>query len=367
MKKILLISFEYPVGEKYCGGVGQIVELSRETFRNLGHEVYVLMSSEFQKKYPVRVLMPDGTLKKYPTFSAFQKALPLNGFDYVIQHFVNWVKELKKIRKKTKIVYHFHSLLRREKESGFKTVNRFLINQESMIKIAHKVVCPSRFEHDNFMRYFPEHSDKAMLIENTIQVYPPQQEDMGRIKKELLINKEDIVSIYVGRLEKIKGAEILIEHLPGLLSKYSNKKVIIVGKVLERRLFYKLKILLKRFPRQLFHYKYLKKETLFQYYYLSDIFVNPSLSESFSLATHESAYCETALLLNPLPAFDKFEASAVFFEELDEKGDKFVKSYEKLLGNRNRIRELARRARKIAKKELKLSSFHDKLSKIIEF
>jgi glycosyltransferase involved in cell wall biosynthesis len=367
MKKILLMSFEYPVGEKYCGGVGQMVRLSRETFKNFGHEVYVLISSEFQKKYPVKVLMPDDTLKKFATFSAFRKALPLEGFDYVVQHFVNWVKELEKICKKTNIVYHFHSLLRRERESGFKTVNRFLINQERLIRIAHKVVCPSRFEYDNFMRYFPEYFDKAILIENTIQVHPPQKEDIEQIREKLFIDEGDIVSIYVGRLEKIKGAEILIEHLPGLLSKYRNKKVIIVGKVLERRLFYKLKILLRRFPRQLFYYKYLKKEMLFQYYYLSDIFVNPSLSESFSLATHECAYCETALLLNPLPAFDKFGDSAVFFEGHDEKENKFIKSYEKLLCDKNRIRKLARRARKIARKELKLSSFYDKLSKIIEF
>jgi len=362
MKRILLMSFEYPVGKKYCGGVGQMVKLSRETFKKLGHEVYVLISPEFQKKYPVRVLMPDGSLKRFPAFSAFRKALPLDGFDYVIQHFVNWVKELKKIRKNTRIVYHFHSLLRRERESGFRTVNRFLINQESMIDIAHRIICPSRFEYDNFMRYFPEYSDKAMLIENTIQVHPPQKEDIEQIKQKLSINEGDVVSIYVGRLEKIKGAEILIEHLPGLLSEYRNKKVVIVGKVLERRLFYKLKVLLRRFPRQLFYYKYLEKETLFQYYYLSDIFVNPSLSESFSLATHESAYCETALLLNPLPAFDKFQSSAVFFEG----PDKFIESYKELIGNGKSARKLAKKASNLAKKEMKASNFYEKLAKIID-
>ena len=367
MKKILLMSFEYPVDEKYCGGVGQIVKLSREIFKNLGNEVYVLISSKFQKKYPVKVLMPDDTLKKYATFSAFQKALPLDGFDCVIQHFVNWVKELKEVRKKTKIVYHFHSLLRREKESGFKTVNRFLKNQESMIEIVHKIICPSRFEYDNFMRYFPKFSDKAKLIENTIEIYPPQKDFIKKIKEQYSIKEEDLVSIYVGRLEKIKGAEILIDNLPRLLKKYRNNKFIIFGRVLERRLYNKLKILLEKFPRQLFYHKYLKKQLLFQYYYLSHIFVNPSLSESFSLATHECAYCETALLLNPLPAFDKFKSSAIFFDETDKNNNKFIEAYEILITDRDRIENLARRAKRIAKKELKLSSFHEKLSKVLDF
>lgn len=365
MKKILLISFEYPVGEKYCGGVGQIVKLSRETFKNLGHEVYVLISSEFQKKYPVKVLMPDGSITRFPTFSAFQKAMPLDGFDYVIQHFVNWVKELKKIRKRTKIAYHFHSLLRREKESGFKTVNRFLINQESMIEIAHKIICPSRFEYDNFMRYFPDFSAKAVLIENTIETHPPQKDIIEKIKEQHSIEETDLVSIYVGRLEKIKGAEVLLDNLSPLLEKYRNKKFILVGRVLERRLHFKLKMLLKRFPRQIFYYRYMEKQLLFQYYYLSDIFINPSLSESFSLATHECAYCETALLLNPLPAFDKFQSSAVFFDELDEDNNKFIESYEKLIGNRKLARKLAKKASNLAKREMKASSFHEKLAKII--
>ena len=44
MKKILLISFEYPAGKEYCGGVGQIVERSRDALLALGYEVYVLIS-----------------------------------------------------------------------------------------------------------------------------------------------------------------------------------------------------------------------------------------------------------------------------------------------------------------------------------
>lgn len=63
MKKILLISFEYPTGKSYCGGVGQIVEQSRDALLALGYEAHVLISSGFARKDPVKLLFLDNSLK----------------------------------------------------------------------------------------------------------------------------------------------------------------------------------------------------------------------------------------------------------------------------------------------------------------
>lgn len=364
MKKILIITFEYPLGKNYCGGVGQIVKLSREALAREGHKVYVLISSGLQKKHAVKLLNPDNSLEKYSSLSAFQKDFSWDNFDYIIQNFVNWTKELEKIKHKTKIIYHFHSILRREKDLGFKTLNRFLVNQEKMIKIANKVICPSRYEYDNFMRYFPNFSDKVFLVENTIDIFPAQRKIIKEIRQKHEIGKRDIVSIYVGRLEKIKGAELIIRNINKSLKKFKHLKMFIIGKTLERDLYYKFKKIQKRFPRQLFYIRFLEKEVLFQYYYLSHIFVNPSLSESFSLATHEAAYCRTALLLNPLPVFDKFKRSAIFWENpVDET---FVYTFEKLLRHRKVIKNLAEKAARQVRKELPNNNFSKDLCRIIK-
>ena len=50
MKKILLLTFEYPVGKRYCGGVGQIVKQCRTGLLALGYKVYVLIGLGFQKR-----------------------------------------------------------------------------------------------------------------------------------------------------------------------------------------------------------------------------------------------------------------------------------------------------------------------------
>lgn len=353
MRKILLISFEYPTGKTYCGGVGQIVKQCRNTLLDLGCQVYVLISAGFKKSCPVKLLLPDDSLVHYPNFYSFQREYDWCKFDYIIQHFVNWTKELKKIKnqrgQRPKIIYHFHSILRRERDLGFKTFNRFLFNQEKMIEIADKIICPSQYEYDNFIRYFPYFNEKVILIENTVETFPLQENVVQNIKSRYGIKKSDIISIYVGRLERIKGAHTLIKHIPKVISKHKNLKVFIIGKVLERNIYKKLKAVQRRFPQQIFYLRYLEKNILFQYYYLSHIYVNTSLSESFSLTTHESALCNNAILLNWLPVFYKFKDAALFFSNHQAKGEDFISKYEYLIKNKALRYRLSKKAAKVAR------------------
>ena len=365
MGKILLISFEYPTGKAYCGGVGQIVERSRNALLDLGYEVYVLISSEFTRKYPVKLLLPDGSLKNYRSLGTFLKDYDWNKFEVIIHHFVNWTRELKNIKsrkgRRPKIIYHFHSILRREKDSGFRTLNHFLLRQEKMIGLSDRIICPSLYEYDNFCRYFPSFIDKVSVIENTIESYPPDKRRIDEIKNRLDIRQGDVVSVYVGRLERIKGAHILLNEVPGLFDKYRHLKLIFIGKSLEKDLYGKLLRLCRKFPRQFFYMRYVEKNELFQYYYLSSIYINSSLSESFSLSTHESALCNNALLLNCLPVFEKFKDAALFF---NVKEKNFFAKYKSLIKDASLRSKLSRKANIIANKFLDRNRLKEDLRKL---
>ncbi|MDD4980496.1 MAG: glycosyltransferase family 4 protein [Candidatus Omnitrophica bacterium] len=366
MKKILLISFEYPIGKSYCGGVGQIVEQSRDALLALGYETYVLISSGFARKDPVKLLFSDNSIKNYPNLGAFLRDYDWCNFGYIIHHFVNWTKELKKLtvqkRRKPKIIYHFHSILRREKESGFRTLNHFLYNQEKMIELADRIICPSTYEYDNFIRYFPSFIDKVVVIENTVETFGIDKKRMEEIRDRHKIKKNDIVSLYVGRLERIKGAHILLKEAPMILRKHRHLKLFFVGRSLEKDLYERLLRLCGRFPGQFFYKKYLDKSELFQYYYLSDIYINSSLSESFSLSTHESALCNNALLLNRLPVLEKFKDAALFFDV--NSGD-FSGKYDLLIRNRALRKRLSGKAIAIADKFINNNRFKDNLYKLL--
>jgi len=366
MKKILLISFEYPTGKSYCGGVGQIVERNRDSLLELGYETYVLISSDFDKKHPVKLLLPDNSLKDYRNLEAFLRDCDWCKFGYIIQHFVNWAKELKKIKnqkgRRPKLIYHFHSILRREKDSGFRISNRFLYSQEKMIELVDKIICPSAYEYDNFTRYFPSFIDKVVVIQNTIESYSADKRRIEKIKDSHYIKQKDIVSLYVGRLERIKGAHILLNEAPGILEKYNRLKLFFVGRSLEKDLYKKLLRVRRRFPKQFFYKKYLEKYELFQYYYLSDIYINSSLSESFSLSTHESALCNNALLINRLPVLEKFNDAALFF---DAKEGDFAAKYEALIKDGDLRSELSMKANIIANEFLGSNRLKDDLRKLL--
>ncbi len=369
MKKVLLITFEYPLGKTYCGGVGQIVKQCREALLQLGFQVYVLISPEFLKKHPVKLLKPDGSKERFRNFWSFQKLYDWHDFNYIVQHFVNWTRELKKLKghkdKRPKIIYHFHSILRREKDSGFKIFNHLLLNQERMIEIADRVICPSRYELDNFTRYFPHFAEKVVMVGNTIETFPVDRGLVQNIRRRYEIKEDDVVSIYVGRLERIKGADILTQNLPKVLRKNKRVKVFIVGKVSEGGLYRKLSAVQRRFPHQVFYIKYLEKRLLYQYYYLSHIYINTSLSESFSLSTHEGALCNNALLLNRLPVFDKFKDTALFFSNHDGNGDSFVSRYEELIRKKKLRNSLSCKARKVARDFISCNRLKDDYSSLL--
>ena len=370
MKKILLISFEYPKGNGYCGGVGQIVKQSRDVLQELGHEVYVLVAKEFLKKKPVRFLLPNGRFVVYPNLFSLERDYPWERFDCIIQHFVNWTGQLKRLRRskgrRPKIIYHFHSILRREKDAGFKTFKKYLVNQERMIELADQVICPSRYEFKHFNMYFPNFSRKVSLIENTVEMYPFREKEVDRLKKlHRIDDKQDVISLYVGRLERMKGADIIIDHLPDLMHRHKNLKMFIVGKSRKLSLYRKLQKIRTKFPQRLFYLKYVEKQQLFQYYYLSQIYVNTSLSESFSLSTHEGALCNNALLLNRLPVFDKFRNAALFFSAQEDNSDGLMTRFSQLIDNGRLRVNLAKKASQLARHSTNKEYLRSNLSNIV--
>jgi glycosyltransferase involved in cell wall biosynthesis len=184
-------------------------------------------------------------------------------------------------------------------------------------------------------------------------------EEIRRVHK---IKKDDVVSLYIGRLERIKGAHILLKEAPAILKKHRHLKLFFVGRSLEQDLYKKLLRLCSRFPGQFFYKKYLDKNELFQYYYLSDIYINSSLSESFSLSTHESALCNNALLLNLLPVFEKFKNAALFF---DANAGDFSEKYDVLIRSHALRRKLSKKSSAIADKFINNNRFKDNLHKLL--
>jgi len=105
--------------------------------------------------------------------------------------------------------------------------------------------------------------------------------------------KASIQLLFVGRLEKRKGIDILLAALPAVLNKFSELEVVLVGEdVNESGISYK-NIFLEKHKKdsilERVHFKgFVPTEQLPQYYCDCDIFVAPSRYESFGLVFLEA-------------------------------------------------------------------------------
>ena len=114
--------------------------------------------------------------------------------------------------------------------------------------------------------------------------------DKETIRKRLGINDSDKVIIFVGNLRPVKGVEFLVRAMNVVIQKDVNAKLILVGDGQQQDY-------LRRMVAELHIERYVTftgevpNDEVFEYLAASDIFVLPSLSEGFSIASLEAMAC----------------------------------------------------------------------------
>jgi glycosyltransferase involved in cell wall biosynthesis len=116
--------------------------------------------------------------------------------------------------KKIKFIFSEHNVYNRRRSIKiFKLIDRFTYSRYT------KVVCVSEKVKESLIDWIPETAYKAVFIRNAVPV--------GKIRDK----KESIYDVlFIGRLEKAKGVDVLFEAIKLLETKYDRKlKVAIVG------------------------------------------------------------------------------------------------------------------------------------------
>lgn len=131
---------------------------------------------------------------------------------------------------------------------------------------------------------------KVVIVPNGVDIRQFENLDKGKIRKELKISKQKKVILFVGRLHSIKGVKYLIQAIKIILNKDKNVKLLIVGDGDERK---NLENLCKNLNLEN-HVTFVGEvspEKVPKYMVASDIFVLPSLSESFGIVNIQAMYC----------------------------------------------------------------------------
>src|SRR5659263_71904 len=145
-------------------------------------------------------------------------------------------------------------------------------------------------------------SNHHNIAKDDIELCPPGIELPN---KELIINRQEdrrFNVLFVGRLEKRKGVETLFKVMPVILEKFPETEFYLVGSDTnlapggESYKKYLLKILDNKFHKNVTFVGYVDDVELKNYYKICDIFVAPSIYESFGLIFLEAMAWEKPVI-----------------------------------------------------------------------
>lgn len=149
-------------------------------------------------------------------------------------------------------------------------------------------------------------TNKIRIIPNGIEL---TKYNNVEIHSEFLRNfgifEEDIILLFVGRIEKYKGIQDVIEIMPSLLKKYPSIKFVVVGK--EYGFLGELENLSRRLDLgdKVIFTGNVSEEILVQLYKRANIFILPSKMEGFGIVFLEAMASSTLCMAYPIPAVRK--------------------------------------------------------------
>jgi D-inositol-3-phosphate glycosyltransferase len=196
-----------------------------------------------------------------------------------------------------------------------------------LAKRAQKIICPSESErsYTHYLYGVPE--EKIAIVPPGVDVSLFSPMDKIEAKKKILADPEHKVVLFAGRIEPLKGIDVLIYAMKILLTKHPHWEVclwIVGGDVSgqttdwsrELKKLEQLRRVLK-IPRAV-HFVGQKSQSELRYYYnAAEVVVMPSHYESFGMAAAEAMACGVPVITTNVSGIANF---------LDEKHKSLVTS-----------------------------------------
>ena len=208
----------------------------------------------------------------------------------------------------------------------------------------------------------PNLERKVRLIPFGIEEVPVQ---VSKTEKEETESNE-VNILFVGRLEKRKGIDVLLQVIPDLLAKYPNISFHIVGRddipSQDTGMTYKDEFVSKNFgnldmSRVIFHGEVSDEELQFQYRNC-DVFVAPSRYESFGLIFIEAMRYGKPCIgvkIGGMQEVVRDKVTGTLVEELDKPNLK--KALEDLIVSKDKRKQFGEAGKRLFEKDYSLSNF----------
>ena len=159
-----------------------------------------------------------------------------------------------------------------------------------------RIIASTRHEYGSLVSLYEADQDRIRVVPAGVDLDMFRPEDQRRARDKLGLNGERIV-LYVGRMDAIKGLDVLI-HSVASMETPSNLKVLVIGGSKQDKEFNNAQELVNALEvvNKVDLLGTLEHESLPLYYQAADVCVVPSYYESFSLVALESMACGTPVV-----------------------------------------------------------------------
>ncbi len=193
----------------------------------------------------------------------------------------------------------FHTLAQlkvQAKAGEMESSARFDVERETML-LADLIIASSPHEREAMVRFYEAPRDRIRVVPCGVDLSLFRPLDIGESRKKLGLNGEKVI-IYVGRVEPIKGLDLLLKSAAIMEGREALKVLIVGGNLSQEEEVQKLKDLADELgvANITEFVGIVDQKHLPMYYSAADVCVLPSHYESFGLAALESLACGTPVV-----------------------------------------------------------------------
>ena len=199
------------------------------------------------------------------------------------------------------MMFHTLGLAKNEACQGENEPQLRIDEEEALARGSDRIIAAAKQEKEKMLFYYGLPPEKVTVIPSGIDRDLFRPGDWVKAKLQLGFAKEKLI-LYAGRIEPVKGLDLLIKAAALLPAEENYRLLIIGGDDLNSPLVQRLKEISAELgiaPKVIFK-GLVKHDQLSLYYNAADVTVLPSAYESFGLVALESIACGTPVVAGPV-------------------------------------------------------------------
>lgn len=248
----------------------------------------------------------------------------------------------------------FHTLakIKQRARAGERASAGRVAGETDVISKADAIVSLSRYEKEDMVRLYGADPNKIRVIPGGVDLDMFKPMDMVKARKRLGLKDTNLV-LYVGRIERLKGIDILIEALAKMDDRADTRLLIIGGNPVKDNELLRLRKMTQRLnmEQRISFLGTISQDRLPEYYSAANICVLPSYYESFGLVALEAMACGTPVIASRVGGLQTIVKNGAAGYLIPWRcPDPFAERMEMLLGNRTLQQAMGVAARAEAEK-----------------